>query len=307
MAFDKNLEEIRSRGLHYIVASRQPERNRWLAEFEEDEDFKDVTRAPSPRNPFQEKSHIRVKSKKCGENETHVLCVSSGRVQKDRAIREKHEQRLLRDLERLDRRIRTGKLVDPERIAQAVGRLKERHSRVARYYRMDYDETAKTFRYERDEEKRARAEKLDGCYLLKTDRTDLSADDVWRTYSLLTRAEAAFRAMKSPLAERPIHHQVERRVDTHIFLCVLAYHLLVAIEKTLLDQNVHTSWATVRETLQTHQVATVVLPTPSGAVLRLRKATNPEKEQERIYQLLRVPTQIIRPRKTWSDSTNRNL
>ena len=43
--------------------------------------------------------------------------------------------------------------------------------------------------------------------------------------------------MKSPLAERPIFHQVQRRVETHIFLCVLAYHLLVAIEKTLLDQE----------------------------------------------------------------------
>ena len=50
--------------------------------------------------------------------------------------------------------------------------------------------------------------------------------------------------MKSPLAERPIFHQVQRRVETHIFLCVLAYHLLVAIEKTLFDQGVHDALAT---------------------------------------------------------------
>ena len=64
---------------------------------------------------------------------------------------------------------------------------------------------------------------------------------------LLTRVEAAFRAMKSPLMERPIFHHLEHRVQTHIFLCVLAYHLLVAIEKRCLDHGVHTSWATVRE------------------------------------------------------------
>ena len=70
--------------------------------------------------------------------------------------------------------------------------------------------------------------------ILKTDRSDLSADGIWRIYLTLTRADAAFRAMKSPLPERPIFQQAERRVETHIFLCVLAYHLLVAIENTLL-------------------------------------------------------------------------
>ena len=68
-------------------------------------------------------------------------------------------------------------------------------------------------------------------------------------YMTLTRAENAFRMIKTPLAERPIFHHLEHRVETHIFLCVLAYHLLVAIETTLLNQGVHTSWATVRETV----------------------------------------------------------
>ena len=105
--------------------------------------------------------------------------------------------------------------------------------------------------------------------------------------------------MKSPLAERPIFHQVERRVDTHIFLCVLAYHLLVAIEKTLLDRGVHTSWGTVRDSLKNHQVATMVLPAENGQVLRIRKGTVPEPEHKELYELLQVPEEIIRPRKTW--------
>jgi len=80
---------------------------------------------------------------------------------------------------------------------------------------------------------------LAGGYLLKTSRTGLSAEELWSIYMLLTRAENAFRSMKSPLAERPIFHQLQHRVETHIFLCVLAYHLLAAIEKTLLDKGVH--------------------------------------------------------------------
>ncbi|NPV80258.1 MAG: transposase [Firmicutes bacterium] len=70
-------------------------------------------------------------------------------------------------------------------------------------------------------------ESLDGGYLLRTDRKDIDAEEIWRVYPLLTRAESAFRAMKSPLAERPIFHQLKNRVETHIFLCVLAYHLLL--------------------------------------------------------------------------------
>ena len=115
--------------------------------------------------------------------------------------------------------------------------------------------------WQEDSEKKAIAEKLDGGYVLKTDRQDLTAEEIWRTYILLTRVEAAFRAMKSPLLERPIFHHLEKRTQTHIFLCVLAYHLLVAIEKRFLDRGVHTSWWTLRAQLSTHQVVTVVLPT----------------------------------------------
>jgi len=114
----------------------------------------------------------------------------------------------------------------------------------------------------------------------------------------LTRAESAFRAMKSPLAERPIFHQLERRVETHIFLCVLAYHLLVAIETTLLNRGLHTSWATVRETLATHQMVTIVLPTDGGKVLKIRNKRR-RKARTKTLQLLEIPAEIIRPQRTW--------
>lgn len=123
--------------------------------------------------------------------------------------------------------------------------------------------------------------------------------EVWRIYNLLTRAEDAFRAMKSPLMERPIFHQLERRVETHVFLCILAYHLLVAIEKTLLDKGLHTSWGTVRETLSNHEVCTIVLPTSDGKVLKIRKASTPEPAHKQLNKLLDVPVPIIRPKNRW--------
>lgn len=301
MAFDENLAAIRARGLHYIVASRQKERNEWLAEFEDDEGFEDVVREPSPTNPGQKKSRVGVKMER-RDGQTYVLCVSEGREAKDRAIREKHETRLLADVAKLQKSVANGRLKNPDKINQRIGRLRERYPRVARYYQLTYDPQTKTVACQPDAEKRKRAEALDGSYLLRSEREDLSADEAWRIYSLLTRAESAFRAMKSPLAERPIFHHLEHRAETHIFLCVLALHLLVAIEKTLRDQGVHTSWATIYQTLKTHQVSTIVLPADGGMTLKIRKGGTPEKPHRDLYDQLGVPHRIMRPIKTWEIS-----
>jgi transposase len=300
MAYDDNLAELKTRKLNYVVASRQPERDRWLADFEDTDGFTPVLREPSPLNPAQKKTTIEVKTR-VEDEQTYVLCRSQQRIAKDCAIRAKHEQRLLVDIDKLSRRIADKKLVKPDKINQAIGRLKERYPRVARYYKLSFDPQTATLVSQFDPDKHAKAERLDGCYLLKTSRKDLSGDELWRIYVLLTCAENAFRDMKSPLAERPIFHHLEQRVESHIFLCVLAYHLLVSIEKTLLDQGIHTSWATVRDTLKTHQVCTIVLPTNTDSCLRIRRAATPEPDVQEIYQRLAIPPHVITPQHTWSE------
>jgi len=224
MAYQQNLDEITARGLHYLVAMRQSERDAWLNDFADDADFALVHRATSPLNPGQRKSVVKVKSQRQGDH-TFVLCHSSGRVEKDRAIRTQQETRFKADLERLKARIDQGKLVKPIKIGEAIGRLRERYPRVAPSWKIEYDPDNKTLSIELDQARYDRITALDGCYLLKTDRSDLSADEIWRCYSLLTQVESAFRCLKSPLAERPIFHHLERRVDTHIFLALLAYRL----------------------------------------------------------------------------------
>jgi transposase len=301
LAYDQNIAEIKARKLHYLVASRQPERSRWLADFADPNGFAEVLRQPSPRNPAQRKTRVEVKIR-LDHDITYVLCRSAQRSDKDRAIRGKQEDRLLADLEKLRQRVSAGQLKRPEKIAEAIGRLKERYPRVARYYELAVNPDTAQFSATLKEDERAAAAQLDGCYLIKTDRSDLSAQDFWHVYALLIRAEDAFRDMKTPLAERPIYHQTERRVESHIFLCVLALHLLVAIEKTLLDRGLHTSWASVRATLKTHQLCTIVLPTKGGQTLRIRKASTPEKEVAALYALLGLPDQVIKPVSRWADS-----
>src|SRR5262249_29979003 len=191
------------------------------------------------------------------------------------------------------------------KIGEAIGRLKQRYPRVVRYHTISYDATSGKLNFEPNAQKKAKAELLDGGYLLRTDRTELTAQEAWRMYMTLTRAEGAFRALKTPWAGRPIFHHLGHRVETHIFLCVLAYHLMVAIETTLLNQGMHTSWATVREQVAGHSVATLVLPTDGGQVLRIRKGTTPEPEQLELDRWLNIPAEVMQPIKTWSSRSSR--
>ncbi len=302
MAFEENLEQIRKRKLHYLVAGRQSERNQWLEELENDEGWEEVHRTPSPRNPFQKKTRVEIKRQQKGDI-VYLLCRSEGREDKDRAIREKQETKLIADLNRLQQRVAKGRLKKENKIQRAIGRLLERYPRVARYYELSYDAVQKNLSWSELADKKATAKKLDGSYVLKTDRQDLTADEIWRTYILLTRVEDAFRDIKSPLMERPIFHHLQNRTQTHIFLCVLAYHLLAAIEHRFLQAGVHTSWGTIRDQLRTHQVITIVLPDHHhGRVLTIRKATTPEPEHRQIYATLGIPAQVMQPVKTWQVS-----
>ena len=178
LAYAENLAELRARKLHYVVAARQSERDQWLGEFEDVEGFEPVPREPSPRNPFQKKSTVRIKPV-LQDGELLVLCTSSERTAKDRAIRETKEQRFLAALARLQRRIAAGRLKRPVAIGEAIGRLKQRYPRVARYHTITFDPATAKLSHEPNAEKRAKAELLDGSYLLRTDRTDLSAREAW--------------------------------------------------------------------------------------------------------------------------------
>jgi transposase len=304
MAYDDNIQEIKGRGYHYLVAGRQAERNQWLAEFEEEGGWQEIFRESSPTNPFQEKTRVFIKAAE-RDGGTYVLCLSEGRKEKDRAIREKQECLLVEDLKKLQKRVETGKLKKPSAIHQSIGRLKERYPRVARYYAIEYDSAQSSLSWTVKAEARRRAEELDGGYILKTDRDDLSAEEIWNTYIMLTRVESAFRDMKSPLCERPIFHQIKRRTQTHIFLCVLAYHLLVTIEHILRQQGDHRSWETIREILKSHQVSTVILPTTSGDELHIRKARRAEPQHKDIYYKLRIPEKPMKPIRTWHSVTEK--
>jgi len=62
----------------------------------------------------------------------------------------------------------------------------------------------------------------EGCYLLRSNVTDWSGEELWKAYFQLTEAENAFRIQKSDLELRPVWHQKEERVRAHILVCFVA-------------------------------------------------------------------------------------
>jgi transposase len=277
LATKKNLEVLRARGYQYIVAMTAQEREKHLGATEE-------ARWVPFRQTAEGEVRVEGQMKRQGE-EILILCHSSSREGKDRGIRERFRARLEEDAGKLQRRVREGKLKDPSKIQQALGRLRQRYSRVARFYRLELTAEGQV-EWEPLAEKLSGVEEVDGRYLLRTNRTDLDERQIWELYIMLNRVERSFRSLKGTLGIRPIHHHKPQRVESHIFISVLAYHLLHAIEERLRLQGDSRSWATIRAILSTHALVTITHHGTDGRTYDIRRPSRPEYQHEQIYKRL---------------------
>ena len=288
-----NLKLVRERHYDYLMAGFQQQRNSLLKEFEDLEGWEAI-------QPSANKTPVQIKRIEKGD-EVFLLCVSPARAEKERAIRERQEKRLVKDLEALVRAVakalEQGEPMEDKELGERIGRLRERYPRAGRYYLVDRKEGVLAWALKA--EQRARAEELDGAYFLRTSRKDLGPEEIWRTYIVLTRIESAFRDLKGTLDMRPVYHQKEIRVETHVFLAVLAFHLQVVIERTLKEAGDPTSWETLREELGTHHVVTTLLPTADGKTLAIRRGSVPDRRVGEIYRHLDLDPEPMTPIRTW--------
>ena len=100
--------------------------------------------------------------------------------------------------------------------------------------------------------------------------------------------EDAFRCMKSDLGLRPIRHHIERRSDGHLFITVLAYHILHAIRFKLRMNGIHDSWSNIRQSLSMHIRNSTTQKKVDGKVIHIRKSSRPEPHQKVIYDALNI-------------------
>ena len=138
-----------------------------------------------------------------------------------------------------------------------------------------------------------------GIYCLRTNCKDLDAHAFWDIYTTLTDLEAAFRSLKTELGFRPVYHQKETRIDGHLFISVLAYHLLHSIRYQLKAKGIHSSWQTLREILATQCRITSNLKMEDGNVVKIRKTSSPNAEQMAIYNALGLASSPAKTEKTY--------
>lgn len=282
IATDENLQYLRGKGYHYVVAAKRQSRKEFHEDFCDVDSFSVV--------PGRDrKQPVFVKRLKQGD-ELLVLCRRDGRRDKEDAILSRGEEKFIQAMEKLSGRMKAPKsrLKKAESVHRAIGRLQQQHSRAAKYYAVSYEEKGKALHWIRDEKKYAVETELHGCYFLRCSMAGLEDHEIWSIYVSLTRVESAFRSMKSEQGLRPFRHHREDRCDAHAWITVLAYHLMRWIEHSLELAGAPASWPSLRRLLQTHCYSTIIVPSKDGKIRHIRKAGKPDERQRKIYQLLNV-------------------
>lgn len=291
VASRKNLKLLHTHGFGYLVNDTRGQRSQYLEAFRDQKGFQVV-----PGREGKEPVWVRVMTDPNAADqegvpaERVVLCKSQPRGNKEQAIVSNAERRFLDALKKLVLRVENKRLKDRSKIEQAIGRIQARHPRARRFYQIELIQDDKGLRltWTRDDALRQETTDLCGCYVLRTDEQTLNQHQLWDLYISLSRAEDGFKALKSDLGLRPNRHQTEDRVDAHVFICVLAYHLLRSILWTLEQNGDSRNWETLKGVLRTHCYTTILLPTRNGPTHRIRKAGQPEECQKFIYRNLGI-------------------
>jgi transposase len=121
---------------------------------------------------------------------------------------------------------------------------------------------------------------------------------LWQTYTMLTDVEACFRSMKSELGLRPIYHQKEARVNAHIFITLLAYHMVHSLRVQLREKGLCLSWDSIRNIMVSQQRVSVTMPTEDGSQIHIRSTTKAEPAHQQIFSALGVKADSLGARKS---------
>jgi transposase len=269
MVSEENIETLRGRGASYLVGTpramlKRCERDLLAGSWEE------VQPGVEVKEVFLEAGSDK--------RERFLLCRSRDRIEKDRAIVERAASRLEAGLINLQSQIASGRERSREQAERRIGRLLERYPRGNRLFKIEVGEAdgRLTMRIERKTAVEEWIALQNGCYLLRTNVTDLSPSELWRTYIGLTEAEAAFRELKSPLGLRPVFHQKDSRTEAHILIAFLALCLRRTLALWMESCGLGTAPQKLIDELREVRSFDVVLTTRERTLVRLRVVSVPE-------------------------------
>ncbi len=287
-----NIELLGTRNLNYVVIERANKKSLYREHFLQMEGFAEISDAQG--------SPVLLKKLE-GENTTVVLCRSLGRTKKESAIASQGTERFLADIEALRASINKGTISKTQAVSERIGRIKSKYPsahpnyEITLTYHQNHGKIINKRRFDKvidlaitEKPTKKQKDQLQGAYVIDTSHRELAAPEIWNIYMTLTKVEEAFRSLKSDLGLRPVYHQLARRTAAHLFISVLAYHLLCAIEITLRQHHDKRRWSTINEVLSTHMRTTMVLTNDKGVVYHLRASGAPEPVHKEIYRLLDI-------------------
>jgi transposase len=227
---------------------------------------------------------------------------------KEKATHDRFSQRIVEGLESLSRRLeKSKKKADRSQVERQIGRLLGKNSRAAGKFsvvvkperthpsglRLSFQEKAEWSEW---------AKLSEGTYILRSNITEWSPQDLWQAYIQLTEAENAFRIQKTELGIRPVWHQKKKRVQGHILVCFLAYVLWKTLAGWQSKAELGDSPRILLEEFHRIQSVDVVLPLDSGIDFRLRCIVQPDAAQRslldrlglKLPRRLKIPAQWVK-------------
>jgi transposase len=280
IATEENVKYLRDEGYTYIVVSRK--RNPVMPEGGEETIVK-----------AQGDNIVTVTLiKNAQTDERELYCSSTGKAKKEKSMRSAFCQRYEAGLTELAQGLhKKGCVKKYDKILIALGRLKEKYKHVSGKYEVELkrgdakkSDVAIALTWSQKEGEQSTL----GIYCLRTNNTSWNEQEIWKTYMMLTEIESAFRCMKSELGMRPVHHQITRRVDGHLFITILAYHIIHSIRYQLKGRNIDFSWKAIREILSEQYRITTTMTEDSGKTINIRQTSQPTQWQRKIYSALGI-------------------
>ena len=289
IATKDNLAWLRSKEYKYIVSARQ------------DAPALDLEGELTPVGDLN--NHVKAALLKTEDNEEKWLyCESEAKAAVASGMKQSFRQRFEDELTHLSESLTKPKARKKyPKVLERIGRLKEKHKRISGCYEVkaipsEDDSIVTAIDWSVNEEKMI--EKLTGSYFLRTNLITMEAKELWQLYNTLRGVEDAFRFMKSSLGLRPVYHQKEHRVDGHLWITILAYHLIQNCLYQLNKRGITQDWRTVRKTMMSRVRVTMHAKTEEGKTLYHRSTTKAEGDQVTIYKTLGLSSSILRSRKT---------
>lgn len=278
IATEENLLRIKQEGYDYVCVSRiQPK------EFDKLSD--NATYLQDNRNNKIEVQKVSVQGK--DDTFLHIKSDRKGLKEKsmDEKITSRFQDKLLYLKEGLSLPRRTKKIIP---VHEAIGRMKDQFSKVAKLYKIEYHEDAKKgivtdITWTRLPEK----ETPKGEYFLRYSQKSLTEEEIWDVYNLTRDVESCFRCLKTDLNIRPIHHQKDAYIEPHIWLGIIAYQVVNYIRQILKENSINYSWNTIVEKMKTQKCSLISMDAKTSKRIFVKLCTRPNADVQQIYDSLK--------------------